>query len=601
MELKSNQKIKLIIWDMDETFWKGTLSEEKIEFLDENIQLIKTLTDRGIMNSISSKNEFENVKKKLAEKNLWDYFLFPKISWHPKGQQIKNTIFQMQLRPCNILFIDDNIGNLKEAIFYNPELQVLEPKYILRLIDHPMLQGKPDANHKRLKQYKILESKEQQRKELNITNEEFLKSSNIEIAIDDFNHQYLERVGEMVERFNQLNFTKLRSNKSELKNLIDNKKFISKVISVKDKFGDYGLCGFYVVQNQKLIHFLFSCRIMNMGIESWTYHHLNKPSINIVGEVSSKISDAKPDWIFRQKKYSYKNKDNKLNSSEKKEILIFGGCDLQQIEELLKIDFNVETEFNYNLNNHNIRKDHTELILGEYPTKFNFNKNIPFINKNSFSSKIFNKSYDAIILSPLMDFHQSLYKHKFSEFILPKGSFQLNLTDRSTLNEIRKKKFNEEFCEWFAKNFKKIGPITPERFKSNIYKIQRKLKNNTKLILLTGAEVNSQFLDPFEKGHLNRHIEMNKALMELEKENIISIIDTRKIIKNENDITNSLRHYSRMGYFKLAELSKEVLIKKLNLKQIYNEKDYIKLINHNYNKVINFINKAWRKIYRTCF
>ncbi len=23
-------KIKLVIWDMDETFWKGTISEEKI-------------------------------------------------------------------------------------------------------------------------------------------------------------------------------------------------------------------------------------------------------------------------------------------------------------------------------------------------------------------------------------------------------------------------------------------------------------------------------------------------------------------------------------------------------------------------------------------
>jgi FkbH-like protein len=561
MKLKINQKIKLIIWDMDETFWKGTLSEEKIEFLDENIQLLKTLTNRGIMNSISSKNEFENVKKKLVEKNLWEYFLFPKISWHPKGQQIRNTIFQMQLRPCNILFIDDNISNLKEAIFYNSELQILEPKYISKLIDHPMLQGKPDTNHTRLKQYKILESKEQQRKELNITNEEFLKSSNIEIAIDDFDHQYLERISEMVERYNQLNFTKLRSNKSELKTLINNKKYISKVINVKDKFGDYGLCGFYVVQDQKLIHFLFSCRIMNMGIESWTYHHLKKPSIDIVGEVSSKISNTKPNWIFHQKKYKYKYKINKLDSKEKKEILIFGGCDLQQIEELLKNDFNIETEFNYALDNLEIRKDHTELILGRYPTNFDFNKNIPFIKKDSFSSKIFDKNYDAIILSPLMDFHQGLYKHKFSEFILPKESFELDLTNRGTLNELRKKIFSKEFCEWFAKNFEKIGPITPERFKSNIYKIKRKLKSNTKLILITGAEINSQFLDPFEKEHLNRHIEMNKAIMELEKENIISIIDTRKAIKNEDDVTNCLRHYSRKGYLKLANLSKEVLIK----------------------------------------
>jgi FkbH-like protein len=582
MELKINQKIKLIIWDMDETFWKGTLSEEKIEFLDENIKFLKTLTDRGIMNSISSKNEFENVKKKLAEKNLWEYFLFPKISWDPKGQQIKNTISQMQLRPCNILFIDDNISNLKEAIFYNPELQILEPKYISELIDHPMLQGKPDANHTRLKQYKILESKEQQRKELNITNEEFLKSSNIEIAIDDFDHPYLERVSEMVERYNQLNFTKLRSNKSELKTLINNKKYISKVINVKDKFGDYGLCGFYVVQDQKLIHFLFSCRIMNMGIESWTYHHLKKPSIDIVGEVSSKISNTKPNWIFHQKKSRYNDKKNKLDSKGKKEILIFGGCDLQQIEELLKNDFNVDTEFNYALDNQEIRKDHTELILGKYPIKFNFNKNIPFIKKESFSSKIFNKNYDAIIFSPLMDFHQGLYKHKFSEFIMPKESFELDLTDRGTFNDLRKKVFNKEFCEWFAENFEKIGPITVEKFKSNIRKIEKKIGKNTKLILITGAEIDKKFSNQYEKNHLQRHVEMNKALEELEEEKIIYLIDVRKKIKNKNDITDSLRHFSRRGYLQIADLSKAMLRQELNLLK-KEEKNNYSIFNYKYN------------------
>lgn len=52
-------KIKLIIWDLDETFWKGILSEGPISPIKENLSLLQTLTDHGIVNSICSKNDYE--------------------------------------------------------------------------------------------------------------------------------------------------------------------------------------------------------------------------------------------------------------------------------------------------------------------------------------------------------------------------------------------------------------------------------------------------------------------------------------------------------------------------------------------------------------
>lgn len=45
-------KIILVNWDLDDTFWKGTLSEGPIEAASVNIQLVKNLTDRGIVNTI---------------------------------------------------------------------------------------------------------------------------------------------------------------------------------------------------------------------------------------------------------------------------------------------------------------------------------------------------------------------------------------------------------------------------------------------------------------------------------------------------------------------------------------------------------------------
>lgn len=57
------QKIKIVIWDLDETFWKGTFSEENIIAIPENIQLVKDLTDMGIVNAVCSKNDSEPVEK----------------------------------------------------------------------------------------------------------------------------------------------------------------------------------------------------------------------------------------------------------------------------------------------------------------------------------------------------------------------------------------------------------------------------------------------------------------------------------------------------------------------------------------------------------
>ena len=54
-------KIKLVVWDLDDTFWQGTISEETVEIPEKNRALLKNLTDIGIINSICSKNDSAQV------------------------------------------------------------------------------------------------------------------------------------------------------------------------------------------------------------------------------------------------------------------------------------------------------------------------------------------------------------------------------------------------------------------------------------------------------------------------------------------------------------------------------------------------------------
>ena len=111
-------KIKLIIWDLDETFWEGTLSEGGLTACN-NIELVKRLSYDGIINSVCSKNDYPKAEKALIDLGINDFFVFKSIDWTPKGPRIKQLIKDMGLRPTNVLFIDDNIVNLNEAIHYN--------------------------------------------------------------------------------------------------------------------------------------------------------------------------------------------------------------------------------------------------------------------------------------------------------------------------------------------------------------------------------------------------------------------------------------------------------------------------------------------------
>src|SRR5436305_759543 len=153
-----SEPVRLVIWDLDETFWRGTLTEGGItEHIDENYKIVPKLAQRGVLSSICSKNDLDSVKRILEERGVWDFFIFPSINWLPKGMRIKEIVEAVQLRPETVLFIDDNPGNRGEAIAMAPGLQVADETIIPGMLGDGRFSGKDDREMSRLKQYKLLE------------------------------------------------------------------------------------------------------------------------------------------------------------------------------------------------------------------------------------------------------------------------------------------------------------------------------------------------------------------------------------------------------------------------------------------------------------
>src|SRR5665213_1477571 len=178
------EAVRLVIWDLDDVLWKGTLTEGGIEYDDSVHRAVIELTQRGIMNSVCSNNNYEQVKALLVEKGLWDYFVVPSIAWQPKGPRLQAIIDAVQLRPETILFIDDNPMNRAEAQHFAPGIQVSDEHILPDILSNPLLRGKDDRGLTRLRQYKILERRQSEERLAGVDRIGFLRASDIRVSID---------------------------------------------------------------------------------------------------------------------------------------------------------------------------------------------------------------------------------------------------------------------------------------------------------------------------------------------------------------------------------------------------------------------------------
>ena len=60
--------VKLVVWDLDDTLWEGTLSEGRVTLPPSRAQLVRTLNRRGIVNSVCSKNDPSRARAELERR-----------------------------------------------------------------------------------------------------------------------------------------------------------------------------------------------------------------------------------------------------------------------------------------------------------------------------------------------------------------------------------------------------------------------------------------------------------------------------------------------------------------------------------------------------
>lgn len=561
------EKIKLVIWDLDETFWKGTISEQKIVVPKMNEELIRGLTDIGIVNSICSKNDWKIVEEELRTQNLQEYFVFPSVNWEPKGNRVKQLIEDMQLRPENVLFLDDNPSNREEVRYFCPDIMVADPEIIPQLFKDVSLIEKKDIEHKRLKQYKLLEEKKEEKKNYN-SNEEFLQQSNIKVEIKNDCLGQLDRIHELILRSNQLNFTKNRTSKEELELLIKDSKVESGYVLVTDRFGDYGLVGFYAVRNNELVHFTFSCRTLGMGIEQYIYNVLKRPQLEIVGEVISDLSkEVIPFWINRDNS-SEKEAGMQIQGLKAHTVLVKGPCDLFQIYPYIAQTELFDTEFTYVLEGGLTIEStgHTTHIvesarLSEQQKQLVLNE-VPFSDAGMYKNNIFENDYKVVFISILQDANLGVYRRRTTGEYLAFLEYLHPITDSENWTGLINGEFNcggfkftREVLEKFAEQYEFIGRNTPEQIVENLKYIRENLPEDCLLVIMLGGELyyEKNTFSAYNDRHVI-HKQINDAIRKYaDQKTGIRLMDVNKYLVDQSSFYDHFNHYTKPVYYKLAQ------------------------------------------------
>jgi len=270
---ETHKSIKCVVWDLDDTLWHGTLLEDASVQLRSGVpEIIRVLDQRGILQSISSKNDHELAMTHLKSFDLAEYFLYPQINWSSKSAGVKEIAAALNISADSVAFIDDQPFERDEVNSALPEVLCLDVASLDQLLEMPEMMPRFVTNESRLRRQMYLTDIERKSAETAFTGpaEEFLASLEMEFSIQLAQEGDLQRLEELTLRTHQLNTTGYTFSYDELSALLRSPEHLLLVAELNDKYGTYGKVGLALVEcraevwNIKLL--LMSCRVMSRGV-----------------------------------------------------------------------------------------------------------------------------------------------------------------------------------------------------------------------------------------------------------------------------------------------------------------------------------------------
>lgn len=265
--------IKCVVWDLDETLWRGVLGEgDDVTLASAAREAVIALDARGILQSIASRSDPALAEPRLAALGLLDYFLSPKIGWSEKTASLEAIARELDIPLDAFLFIDDDAFERDAVRFAHPEVRCLDAAAIPTLLDRPELTPLhlTEDGRQRRQMYQRQALSRREEEAFVGPRIEYLRTLGMTLTIAPATDADLERAAELTVRTHQLNTTGLTFSAEELSALARSPEHRLLICKLSDRHGDHGRIGLVLLAARpslwsiKLL--LMSCRVLSRNL-----------------------------------------------------------------------------------------------------------------------------------------------------------------------------------------------------------------------------------------------------------------------------------------------------------------------------------------------
>lgn len=264
--------IKCVVWDLDRTLVDGVyLESEELTPRAGVVDTLRRLHERGIVNSIASRNPPGTATSVLDGLDLPVSFVYPQFGWGAKSDSIRRIADKLRIGLDTFAFVDDDPYERTEVAASLPEVLVLSPEDVTGALDWPEFSPAVVTAEARRRAESYLQAQERERvsREFVGSKAAFQEYCRTEITIGTATAADVARLSEMSHRTSRFNSRTTALSETEFADRIASAEHTVVCVRLRDRFGDDGVIGGVVARHgsaweAELV--MMSCRAMGRGV-----------------------------------------------------------------------------------------------------------------------------------------------------------------------------------------------------------------------------------------------------------------------------------------------------------------------------------------------
>jgi len=290
---------KCVVLDLDNTLWGGVVGEDGPNGIRlgkagvgaaffELQTFLKSLTQRGILLAINSKNNAEDALEAIRTHEEMvlreSAFSAIRINWLPKSENMISIAAQLNIGVDALVFVDDNPDERERMRQILPDVLTVDlprdPTQYRAILERlPQLQSLAitSEDRERHAQYETARLRTAVKMAAGSV-DGYLRSLEIRVAIGGATPDTFARVAQLFAKTNQFNTTTRRYALADVESFAVDPGMRLWTLASNDRFGDHGLVAVALVRCDEtrwdIDSFVMSCRVIGYGIETALLAHV---------------------------------------------------------------------------------------------------------------------------------------------------------------------------------------------------------------------------------------------------------------------------------------------------------------------------------------